>query len=77
MYSSFCAGGVDPHRSTNDFDHSPTRDRPDTAIWHHARQPKNVVVAREGRAARGPRLLHVPSEHEPNDQPSRILTGGR
>lgn len=78
VYSTYCVtGGVDTHRSANDFDYSSPRDSPDTTIWDHARQSKDVAVARQGRATRRQRLLYVSSEHKPHDQSSWILTGGR
>lgn len=70
-------GSMDPHRPSNDPDHSPTRDHAAGALQRVARQRHDVAAAREPGAAGGPGLLHVPSQHEPHDQPSWLLASCR
>lgn len=37
LFEIYILGGMDSHRSANDFDYSSSRDSPNTTIWDHAR----------------------------------------
>lgn len=65
---------MDSHRSSNDPDHPPSRDHPPRQIQRLTRQRHDLVAPRQPSTARRPRVLHVPSEYESNDQSSWILT---
>lgn len=70
-------GGMDPHRPADDPDHPPARDHTAGAVQRLPRQRHDLAAACQPGAAGGPRVLHVPGQHQPHDQPSRIPTGCR
>lgn len=63
---------MDPHRPADDSDDPPARDHATGALQRVARQRHDLAAARQPGAARGPRLLHVPGQHQPDDQPGRV-----
>lgn len=71
------AGGLDPHRPSDDPDHPPPRDLAPAAVQRVARQRYDMATAREPGAAGGPGILHVPGQHQPDDQPSGLPAGRR
>lgn len=66
---------MDPHRQTDDPDHPSARHHPPGPIQRVARQRHDLAAARQPSTAGGQGLLHVPSQHQPDDQPSRIPAG--
>lgn len=68
---------MDPHRPTDDPDDPPARDHAAGAVQRVTRQRHDMAAARQPGAAGGPRLLHVPGQHQSNDQPSWISAGCR
>lgn len=69
-------GGMDTYRQTNDPHHPQVCGGTRAAVQRLLRQSKNVAAARVWGPARGQGVLHVPSEHEPDDQSSRVPSGG-
>lgn len=68
---------MDSRRSSNALDHSQTRGREDTEILGVPRQSEDLAASHQQRAARRPRLLYVPTEHEPDDEPGRLPSSCR
>lgn len=66
------AGSLDPHRSTDDPNHTSPRDSTRASVQRVARQPENMAAARNWCPPGRPWLLHVSSEHQPHDQPSGV-----
>lgn len=57
------AGGVDPHRPSDDPDDPPARDHAPGSVQRLPRQRHDLAAAREPGAAGGPRVLHVPGQY--------------
>lgn len=66
---------MDPHRPSDDPDDPQARDNSSGALQRVSRQRHDVAATRQSGAAGGPRVLHVPGQHQPHDQPSRVSTG--
>lgn len=71
------AGGVDPRGPSDAAHHPQAHGGEDTEVHGVPRQPEYLAAAHKQRAGTRPRLLHVPSEHEPYDEPSRLPSSSR
>lgn len=63
----FFTGGLDQIGFQSDSRHSHQLDRPQSQAVSHAQRPQHLEVARDQRAEKRHRQLHVPNQHSTND----------
>lgn len=67
---------MDPHRPADDPDYTQARHL-QSATVQRVSLTEHMAAARDRRPAGGQRLLHVSSQHQPDDQSSRLPAGQR
>lgn len=72
IINSYFPGGMDPHRPADDPHHPPARDNTTSTLQRLARQRHDLAAARQPGAAGRQGVLHVPGQHQPDDQPSGV-----
>lgn len=68
----YCAGGVAEGGHTDNTDNTRSRDHQEPPHRRHAQRAQDVVPAHTRSETDGPRLVHVPDQYGPHEEPSRI-----
>lgn len=68
---------MDPRRQADAGLGAQARGHEDLEVLRGERQSQDVAAAHTQRGTAGPRLLHVPGQHESDDEPSRLSGGCR
>jgi len=72
----FIPGGMAPSRYSDHPHHCESRDHQESSHWCNTQRSQNMVPAYKRYAGVRPWLVHVPDQHRPHEESSRLPGGG-